>query len=324
MQPFHELGQRYATELRPGNVNVSGTIGRAHINGALLKLMLGERRRRQPARRARSSARRSTSACGWRTPASPGNSSTVTVHGVKLDGWSYAMPEDDFVLEQVSSRRSGSASRTPERRPTVAALPPKSCCSAADATARRRRPAGRPRAAARRRRRRAERPSCSAPLVLADVQRIQRAARDERALTSVLMVQQALVEPRLTVEQVNQHARRPGRVPARRGQPDQRPAARRRRAASEPSRPRWPAPASCSPGEFGWTPERVRRADGRARCSLYLEMLGRGEPARMTSGRRIAAPQRAIRPARRRRRQRAERLEPRWRRRRCSTIRSRR
>ena len=26
MRPFHEIGQRYATELRPGNVNVEGTI----------------------------------------------------------------------------------------------------------------------------------------------------------------------------------------------------------------------------------------------------------------------------------------------------------
>ena len=34
----------------------------------------------------------------------PGNTSTITVHGVKLDGWSYAMPEDDFVLEEVSFR----------------------------------------------------------------------------------------------------------------------------------------------------------------------------------------------------------------------------
>ena len=24
------------------------------------------------------------------------------MHGVKLDGWSFAMPEDDFVLESVS------------------------------------------------------------------------------------------------------------------------------------------------------------------------------------------------------------------------------
>jgi len=42
------------------------------------------------------------------------------------------------------------------------------------------------------------------PLVLADVQRIQRAARDDQALTSVLMVQQAMVEPAVTMEQVNQ------------------------------------------------------------------------------------------------------------------------
>ena len=41
------------------------------------------------------------------------------------------------------------------------------------------------------------------PLVLADVQRVHRAAREDQALTSVLMVQQALVEPALTVDQVN-------------------------------------------------------------------------------------------------------------------------
>jgi hypothetical protein len=42
LKPFHELGQRYPTELRPGNVNITGTIERAYINGALLKLLLGE------------------------------------------------------------------------------------------------------------------------------------------------------------------------------------------------------------------------------------------------------------------------------------------
>jgi hypothetical protein len=103
MKPFHELGQRYATELRPGNVNVSGTIGRAHVNGALLKLMLGD------------GAAGSRPAGGFASPqfnlslrmenaAFPGNNSTVTVHGVKLDGWTYSMPEDDFILEQVSFR----------------------------------------------------------------------------------------------------------------------------------------------------------------------------------------------------------------------------
>ncbi|HEV8249645.1 MAG TPA: hypothetical protein VGQ15_06695 [Gaiellaceae bacterium] len=102
MNPFHELGQRYATELRPGNVNISGTIGRAHINGALLKLMLGN-----------DGAGGTRPAGAFVSPVFnlsirlenagfPGNTSTVTVHGVKLDGWSFTMPEDAFVLEDVT------------------------------------------------------------------------------------------------------------------------------------------------------------------------------------------------------------------------------
>ena len=103
MKPFHELGQRYATELRPGNVDIVGTIGRAHVNGALLKLMLGD------------GAGGSRPAGGFVSPAFnlslrledsalPGSASTVTVHGVKLDTWTYSMPEDDFVMEQVGFR----------------------------------------------------------------------------------------------------------------------------------------------------------------------------------------------------------------------------
>jgi hypothetical protein len=101
MKPFHELGQRYATELRPGNVNISGSIGRAHVNGALLKLMLGD------------GAAGTRPAGAFVSPtfnlslrienqAFPGNTATVTVHGVKLDTWSYDLPEDDFVMEQVT------------------------------------------------------------------------------------------------------------------------------------------------------------------------------------------------------------------------------
>src|SRR3954452_20296419 len=40
------------------------------------------------------------------------------------------------------------------------------------------------------------------PLLLADVQRIQKAGREGAALTSALMVSQALVEPKLTLDQV--------------------------------------------------------------------------------------------------------------------------
>jgi len=101
MRPYHEIGQRYATELRAGNVNVTGSMGRAHINGALLRLMLGD-------------AGAGTRPGGpfisptfnlslvLENPSRPGQRSTITVHGVKIDGWSFATPEDDFVLESVT------------------------------------------------------------------------------------------------------------------------------------------------------------------------------------------------------------------------------
>lgn len=40
--PYHEIGKRFATELRPGNINVSGFVERAYINGAMLRLLLGD------------------------------------------------------------------------------------------------------------------------------------------------------------------------------------------------------------------------------------------------------------------------------------------
>lgn len=101
MRPFHEMGQRYATELRPGNVNVRGSIARAHVNGALLKLMLGEGAGASRPGGTFVSPTFNLSLL-MANPAKPDNSSTVTVHGVKLDSWSFAMPEDDFVLERAT------------------------------------------------------------------------------------------------------------------------------------------------------------------------------------------------------------------------------
>jgi hypothetical protein len=100
IRPFHEMGQRYATELRSGNVWIEGTIGRAHVNGALLKLMLGDGAAGQ---RPGASFVSPTFNLSLRmeNSAFPGNASTVSVHGVKLDRWSFNMPEDDFVMEQV-------------------------------------------------------------------------------------------------------------------------------------------------------------------------------------------------------------------------------
>ena len=99
IRPFNEIGQRYATQLRPGNVAVRGTIGRAYINGAMLRLMLGEAADSRPA-------------ASWTQPAfnitllaqnaaAPDVHNTVTLYDVKLENWVGTWPEDDFLMESI-------------------------------------------------------------------------------------------------------------------------------------------------------------------------------------------------------------------------------
>jgi hypothetical protein len=101
LELFHEVGKRHAAALRPGNINISGKIGRAYINGALLRLLLGKGA--LPEREAEPYPQPSFNLMlDLVDPAIPATSSTLTVHGVKLENWSYNLPEDDFVMESVS------------------------------------------------------------------------------------------------------------------------------------------------------------------------------------------------------------------------------
>jgi len=102
VQPFHELGQRFPTELRPGNINVYGSIDRAYINGALLKLMLGDAANSRPAGTFVSPS--FNLSVRLENPSLPGTSSTVSVMGVKLEEWHYNLPEDDFAMEKINFR----------------------------------------------------------------------------------------------------------------------------------------------------------------------------------------------------------------------------
>lgn len=98
IRAFHEIGQRYASQLRPGNISVRGTIGRAYVNGAMLGLLLGEAMEGRPAG-------------NWAQPsfnitlrlANPASDSvsTLTLHDVKLESWVHQVPEDEFVMENV-------------------------------------------------------------------------------------------------------------------------------------------------------------------------------------------------------------------------------
>ena len=100
VRPFNEIGQRYATQLRPGNLSVRGSIKRAYLNGAMLRLLLGEAADARPAHSWAQPAFNITLLA--ENAAVPGVRSTITLHGVKLDQWSYTMPEDDFIMESAS------------------------------------------------------------------------------------------------------------------------------------------------------------------------------------------------------------------------------
>jgi hypothetical protein len=101
LQSFHEIGKRHPAQLRPGNINVSGKIGRAFINGALLRLLLGKGALVE--REAEPYAQPSFNLIlDLVDPATPGTRGTLTVHGVKLENWAYRLPEDDFVMESVT------------------------------------------------------------------------------------------------------------------------------------------------------------------------------------------------------------------------------
>lgn len=101
LEQFHEVGRRHPAQLRPGNINVSGKINRAYINGALLRLLLGVGA--VPEREAEPYPQPSFNLqLLLEDPATPGTTSNITVHGVKLENWAYNLPEDEFVMESVT------------------------------------------------------------------------------------------------------------------------------------------------------------------------------------------------------------------------------
>jgi len=101
LKPFYEIGRRYPTHLRPGVVRTSGTIGRAHINGALLRLLLGDGATSPPA--AGNFVQPAFNIIATlKDPAHPDQQTKVIAFGARFSGWSYSIPADDFVMESVS------------------------------------------------------------------------------------------------------------------------------------------------------------------------------------------------------------------------------
>ena len=105
LDEFHEIGARMPVVLHPGDISISGAIDRAYISGALITLLLGKAAAAlaepfvQPA---------FDILVHLKDPAVAGTSPTdqaqLVLHGVKFHNWSFRIPEDDFVMENVTFR----------------------------------------------------------------------------------------------------------------------------------------------------------------------------------------------------------------------------
>jgi len=101
LQGYYQIGQRHPVSLHPENIHISGKVNRAYINGALLFLLLGRGANPnkvnepypEPALKMQ---------VKLADPAVPGSAATLTLHGVKFENWAFSVPEDDFVMENVT------------------------------------------------------------------------------------------------------------------------------------------------------------------------------------------------------------------------------
>lgn len=102
IKPYHELGSHSAKELRAGNIYISGTVNRAFINGALLKLMLGQYSQVEETTVLKIPSFNMKISLDNLKPEGDEGNAILTVYGVMFDSWRFNLPEDDFVLEKLS------------------------------------------------------------------------------------------------------------------------------------------------------------------------------------------------------------------------------
>ncbi|SED65397.1 hypothetical protein SAMN05519104_4014 [Rhizobiales bacterium GAS188] len=103
LDEFHEIGHRHPIVLHPGNIHISGSIDRAYLSGALILLLLGQRAQdgKQPLTYPQPAFQIKFD---LNDPAVPKNKAELVLDGVKFQNWGVKMPEDDFVMENVTFR----------------------------------------------------------------------------------------------------------------------------------------------------------------------------------------------------------------------------
>jgi hypothetical protein len=98
LEEFFEIGLRDVSTIAPGNVHITGSIGRAYMNGALLYLMLG---RGATENDITSIQPKFVLNITLNNPHIPTNTLKVNVFGVKFESWGFTLPQESFVMEKV-------------------------------------------------------------------------------------------------------------------------------------------------------------------------------------------------------------------------------
>lgn len=102
VKPFHEMGSRLPKELRAGKIAIGGTVERAFVNGALLRLMLGQYATDDEAAGFVVPTLDMVLTLDNQMPPGDDGNTVLTVYGVMFEGWDLNLPADDFVLEGLS------------------------------------------------------------------------------------------------------------------------------------------------------------------------------------------------------------------------------
>jgi hypothetical protein len=110
LEVFHEIGTRQPQDVLPGNINISGKIDRAFINGALLRLLMGRlagagTNEDQFPTELQPTFNMILDTTDIRQPGTVGTK--VTVFSVRFDDWALVVPEDDFIMENMTFKAVG-------------------------------------------------------------------------------------------------------------------------------------------------------------------------------------------------------------------------
>lgn len=103
LEAFHEIGRRHPVSLHAGNINIHGRASRAYINGALLRLLMGDQVTTPPSPQELQPAFNLVIDLTDVASSPNGTAGTrIVVSGVQFENWHVVVPEDDFIMEDVT------------------------------------------------------------------------------------------------------------------------------------------------------------------------------------------------------------------------------